>query len=86
MFYPAEALLLSKGLSFSSHSAVLAAFGREFAKSGIVAAKFHRYLLDAEDLRHTSDYDIEPPLTADQVTGVLAWAAEFLEVAHQILS
>jgi len=86
MFYTAEALLLNKGLSFSSHSAVLAAFGREFIKPGIVAAKFHRYLLDAEDLRHTSDYDIEPPLTADQVTGVLAWAEEFLEVAQQILS
>jgi len=86
MFYTAEALLLSKGLSFSSHSAVLAAFGREFVKPGIIAAKFHRYLLDAEDLRHTGDYGIEPPLTADQVIGILVWAEEFLEVAHQILS
>ena len=29
MFYIAEALLFSKGLAFSSHSAVIAAFGRE---------------------------------------------------------
>ena len=34
MFYVAEALLLEHGLSFSSHSAVSANFGKEFAKTG----------------------------------------------------
>jgi len=33
LFYTAEALLLSRGLSFSSHSAVIANFGKEFAKT-----------------------------------------------------
>jgi uncharacterized protein (UPF0332 family) len=33
MFYTAEALLLERGQVFSSHSAVIAAFGREFAKT-----------------------------------------------------
>ncbi len=32
MFYIAEAFLEGQGLSFSKHSAVIAAFGREFAK------------------------------------------------------
>ena len=50
MFYTAEALLLEKGLSFSSHSAVIAAFGKEFAKSGALDPKLHRFLLDAQDL------------------------------------
>lgn len=36
MFYIAEALLLGQGLSFSKHSAVLAAFGERLAKQGIV--------------------------------------------------
>jgi uncharacterized protein (UPF0332 family) len=35
MFYAAQALLLERGFSFSSHSAVIAAFGREIAKRGI---------------------------------------------------
>lgn len=47
MFYAAQALLLDKGLSFSKHSAVIAAFGREFAKQGIVSTEFHRYLIEA---------------------------------------
>jgi uncharacterized protein (UPF0332 family) len=33
MFYAAEALLDSEGLSFSSHSEVISVFGREFAKT-----------------------------------------------------
>ncbi|MDL1911165.1 HEPN domain-containing protein [Chloroflexi bacterium CFX6] len=36
IFYLTEALLFSKGLQFSSHSAVMAAFGKEFAKSQIL--------------------------------------------------
>lgn len=33
LFYTAEALLLSRGLSFLSHSAVIANFGKEFIKA-----------------------------------------------------
>ncbi len=36
MFYIAEAFLWEKGLTFSSHSAVISGFGREIAKKGIV--------------------------------------------------
>ncbi|MEM1280037.1 MAG: HEPN domain-containing protein [Cyanobacteria bacterium P01_H01_bin.152] len=38
MFYIAEAFLWDKGLSFSSHAAVVSAFGREIAKLGVVPA------------------------------------------------
>jgi uncharacterized protein len=34
MFYVAEAFLLEEGLAFSKHSAVIAAFGRQFTKTG----------------------------------------------------
>lgn len=47
MFHAAEALLLSKGLEFSSHGAVQSAYGREFAKTGLLRVRFHRALLDA---------------------------------------
>lgn len=42
MFYLTEALLLSKGLKFSSHSAVIAAYGKEFSKTNLLDIKFHR--------------------------------------------
>jgi hypothetical protein len=38
-FYVAEALLLSRGLSFSSHAGVIAAFGKHFAKRFLASAR-----------------------------------------------
>jgi len=57
MFYIAEALLLTKNLRFSKHSGVHAAFGQYFAKTGEVAPKLHRMLLEIFDIRDTADYD-----------------------------
>ena len=86
MFYAAEALLLDRGLSFSSHSAVIAAFGREFAKVGTLAPEFHRHLIDGQDLRNLADYGIGPAVTADQVQEMLGWAAELLAEVKRLLS
>jgi len=47
MFYAAEAALLKKGLSFSKHSGVIAAFGKHFAKSQVIPSKYHKMLRDA---------------------------------------
>ncbi|MCX8089868.1 MAG: HEPN domain-containing protein [Verrucomicrobiae bacterium] len=85
MFYAAEALLLVKGLSFSSHSAVIAAFGKEFAKSGVLDAKFHRYLISGQDLRNAGDYDVGTPVTAEQADNVITWAAEFIGAVEGLL-
>ena len=41
MFYIAEALLEKRGFAFSSHHAVIAAFGQHFSKSGELAPRFH---------------------------------------------
>jgi uncharacterized protein (UPF0332 family) len=38
MFCVVEAFLLAKAKTFSSHSAVISAFGREFAKPGTIPA------------------------------------------------
>ena len=43
MFYVAEAILLGEGLTFSKHSAVIAAFGEHFVKPGRIPPEFHRY-------------------------------------------
>jgi uncharacterized protein (UPF0332 family) len=86
MFYAAEALLLDRGLSFSSHSAVIAAFGKEFARTGNLDPRFHRYLIDAQDLRNLGDYGVGPSMAAEQVEEILRWTQELLSVAEGILS
>lgn len=86
LFYTAEALLLDRELAFSSHSAVIAAFGREFAKVGILDPKYHRYLLDAQDSRNLGDYGVGPSVPDSQAREVLGWASEFILTAEQYLT
>lgn len=86
MFYVAEALLLERDLSFSSHSAVIAAFGKEFARSGVLDPKFHRYLIDAQDSRQAGDYGVGPAVSAAQAQKILDWTREFIAAAERFLS
>src|SRR5512142_2354624 len=67
MFYLAEALLLRKGLHYSSHSAVIAAFGKEFAKTGELSPQFHQNLIKAQSIRQISDYGYNEPLSVEDV-------------------
>lgn len=85
MFYVTEALLLGQGLSFSKHSAVLAAFGEHLAKPGLVPSQFHRYLLDGEDSRHVGDYDLGPGLSATEAAEQIRRAQEFLDLAARLI-
>lgn len=85
MFYAAEALLAAKGLDFSSHSAVIGAFGREYAKPGLLDPKLHRYLIAMQEARLIGDYgDISatPPQAAAHL---LEQAEEFVQAADQFL-
>jgi len=85
MFYIAEALLNERDLGFSKHSAVHASFGEQFAKTGQLDPKFHRWLLDAFDKRLEGDYGTEITMKAEDVAAMLAQAREFLQAARQFL-
>ena len=86
LFYIAEALLLERGLAFSSHSAVIANFGKEFARTQTLNPKFHNYLIKAQDRRNIGDYAIGKHLTEDEVREMLDWAKEFLKAAKDFLT
>jgi len=85
MFYIAEAFLESEGLSFSKHSAVIAAFGREFAKSQRVSPEFHRFLIEAQELRTAGDYGQLNAVTNDQAIEQIDRAEQFLDMATQAI-
>jgi uncharacterized protein (UPF0332 family) len=83
MFYLAQIFLLSKDLSFSSHAAVISAFGREFVKSGDIPSLFHRYLIDAAKARTDGDYSTEIRLSQDDANLQMQRTEEFLEITKQ---
>ena len=85
MFYVAEALLHERGLGFSKHSAVHASFGEQFAKTGQLDPKFHRWLIDAFDKRLEGDYGTEIKVRPEDVTAMIAQAREFLLAAGRHL-
>lgn len=85
MFYAVEALLLSRELSFSKHSAVIAAFGKEFVKAGTFDSRFHRYLLNAFDLRNVGDYGSIRAVGEDKAWQTIAEARELLEAIKKHL-
>lgn len=85
MFYLSEALLQSKGMHFSSHSAVIAAFGKEFAKPGVLDNKFHHYLIKSQSMRQVSDYGYTGSVSSNIAMEVLQWADEFLIAVEQYL-
>ena len=86
MFYVAEALLAVIDQSYNKHSAVISAFGREYAKTGELDSKFHRWLLDAQDFRNIGDYGVDAHISEDDANMVCEWARDFIETAENFLS
>ena len=85
LFYTAQAFLLGRGLRFSKHSAVISAFGREFAKEDEALREFHRGIVEAQDARNAGDYQIELTLSGEDVQAHLDRAARFVELAERTL-
>jgi len=85
MFYIAEALLLSKGLAYSKHSAVIAAFGREFTKAGALPAEFHAHLRAASEARNISDYQLASHVTEEETIQHISRAGELLAAGGEFL-
>jgi uncharacterized protein (UPF0332 family) len=85
MFYLAEAFLLEHGLAFSKHSALIAAFGERFSKTGLLPTELHRYLTEGQDSRNVGDYQFGSSLTKEDAALQIKRTEGFLQVARQRL-
>jgi uncharacterized protein (UPF0332 family) len=55
-FYAASAMLLTKRMQFSKHSAVIAYFDKSFIKSGILPKEYSRTIHEAFNERQEDEY------------------------------
>ena len=78
MFFMAEAVLLAKGLSASSHKGVISLFGKHFVKTGTFERNLGRALSDAYDKRLVGDYGVGLTVTKEE-------AKDLLEAAHRFV-
>jgi uncharacterized protein (UPF0332 family) len=85
MFFVAEALLAERGYIFSSHRAVISAFGQHFAKTGELDPGFHKALMAAFNQRQLGDYAMDSGLGRDDVDQLLSDAKEFLDAGRSWL-
>jgi uncharacterized protein (UPF0332 family) len=85
MFYTAQAFLLGQERRFSKHSAVIAAFGQEFAKHDEALRELHHGIIEAQDARNVGDYQIDVLLSGEDVRRHLDRAERFIQVAEQTL-
>jgi uncharacterized protein (UPF0332 family) len=73
-------------LAEESHSAVVAAYGKEFAKTGILDSKFHRFMMTAQQLRQIGHYgDETEEVTEEQALESFQWAEEFMRAVKSYL-
>ena len=84
MFHSATATLLNKDIIRHSHHGIISSFGREFVKTGLVDSKFHKYFIEAFDLRQESDYHPLVDITPQQASKVIARAKEFIDICRML--
>ena len=85
MFYCAEALLLTKELSFSKHRGVIAGFGQHFVKTGDLPAEMHQWLREAFDKRQLGDYASPSSLEEEDALDLQEKAERFVRQTKEFL-
>lgn len=80
MFFMAEAALLTKDLSASSHKGVINLFGQYFIKTKIFDKSLGRSLNDAYDMRLVGDYGIGFAISESVAKNLLKTARNFVDV------
>ena len=85
MFYSAQAMLLTKNLSFSSHKGVISAFGEHFVKTGIFPKEMGRELNKAFEKRQIGDYEYTFVISKMEAEEILENGEKFIEKIAQHL-
>ena len=85
MFYAVQALLKLEGIDVKKHSAVEAAFGYHFSKTGRIDTKFHKILKEAREVRELADYAISDDIVGKVATLKVEEAKEFLKAIKSFL-
>jgi len=85
MFYCAQAVLLTKNLSFSSHKGVISAFGEHFVKTGVFPKEMGRELNRAFEKRQLGDYEYTFVISQIEAEEMLKSGKKFVDEIVQHL-
>jgi uncharacterized protein (UPF0332 family) len=85
MFHAASAVLLSKGITVESHSALKTMFGLHLIKTGKIEKKYGQWLNKLKDERENGDYDIFASFELEDAKNGVNEAEEFLNEMRKYL-
>lgn len=85
MFFSAQAMLLTKNLSFSSHKGVISAFGEHFLRTGVLPKELGRELNRAFEKRQISDYEYKFVISEQEAEKILVNGKKLVEKIVQYL-
>jgi len=85
MFFCTEALLLTKGLTYSSHKGVITGFNQYFIKTKIFDVKMSKTLNVAFNKRQLSDYEHKATISEEEATEILEQAGCFVDIVQKYL-
>jgi uncharacterized protein len=86
VYYAAQSILYSNGLSSKTHSGTINIFGQEIVEKGIVPRKLGKILKGAHDLRQKADYSAGIDFELTDVEKIIEEAQYFLEQIRQVIS
>jgi len=66
VFHAISAVLLTKGLHYSSHSQLIGNFNKEFVKTGIFTSGYTKILYQLFEGRQRGDYDFESNIAKEE--------------------
>ena len=86
MFYCTEAVLVADGRTYSSHKAIIAAFGQHYIKTKVQPQELHEWLREAFEKRQISDYDFMATADEEEVLDLASKAAHFVTSVEDYLT
>ena len=84
-YYAVSALLLSKGISATTHSGVRQMFGLHFIKEELIPKDLGKFYSDIFDMRQTGDYEDYLDFTEEDVLDLQEPAQRLIETISVIL-
>jgi uncharacterized protein (UPF0332 family) len=83
--YTAQALLATKGLSFSRHGQVIAQYGLHFSKTRLLDPIFHKWIDTAFGLRQIADYQVEVQVNSEGIEDLISGCHKFIAAASRYI-
>lgn len=85
-FYAVQAIILTKNLSFSKHTAVINAFNQHFVKTEIFPTEFGRAINQLFRERQTGDYEFDLSITEEEAKEDIQLAERMIQAIKTYLT